>query len=105
MQHLVALDPKLGLSAAEFVEAWNTSDHAPESTASVDEAPRESFLTPELTVALITVAVSIPATVVVNFVSEYLKKKFIDKDEPKVTVTTIQTPDGQPVWIIKQEET
>jgi len=103
MGYLVALDPQLGVSATEFVAAWNASEHAGDAPASVSEAPPASFLAPEVTVALITAAASIPATVIADFVSEYLKHKFIEKDEPKVTVTTISAPDGQPVLIVKQE--
>ena len=100
----VALDPKLGLSAAEFVAAWNAGDTAARGTATVDTSPAASFLTPEVTMALIAAAASIPASVIANLVTEVLKKKLIDKDTPKVTVTTISTPDGQPVLIIKQRE-
>jgi hypothetical protein len=103
MQYLIALDPQLNLSAAEFAAAWNAGEHVAAGTASVSEVPPESFLSPEVTVALIAAAAYIPTTVIANFISEYLKKKFIDKDKPKVTVTTISTPDGQPVLIIKQE--
>ena len=104
MEYLVALDPQLGVSATEFVAAWNASEHAEEAPASVSEAPQESFMAPELTVALIAAAASIPATVIANFVSDYLKHKFIEKDEPKVTVTTISTPNGQTVLIVKGAE-
>jgi hypothetical protein len=104
MQYRIALDPQLGLSAAEFADAWNASQYAEDAPAVVDEVSRESFLSPEITVALITAAISIPTTVIANFVSEYLKKKFIEKNAPKVTVTTISTPDRQPVWIIRQTE-
>lgn len=102
MQYHVALDPELELSASEFVTAWNASQHAAEAPASLAEASRESFLSPEITVALISAAVSVPTTIIATFISDYLKKKFIEKEAPKVTVTTIYTPDGQPVWIIKQ---
>jgi hypothetical protein len=104
MQYRIALDPQLELSAAEFAATWNANPPVEDAPAVVDEVSGESFLTPEITVALITAAVSIPTTVIANFVSEYLKKKFIEKKTQKVTVTTITTPDGQPVWIIKQTE-
>jgi|SRR3990172_2628259 len=104
MQYRVAIDAQLGLSADEFVEAWNAGDNTPESSASVDTSPLESFLPMEVTVALITAAVSIPATIVADFITEYLKKKFIEKDAPKVTVTTIVTPEGQQVIIVKNEQ-
>jgi hypothetical protein len=102
MQYKVAIDPQLDLSADEFVEAWNAGEHTEGSIASVDKSPPESYLPLEVAVALITAAVSIPATVVADYVSEYLKKKFLDKDDLKVTVTTIQTPDGQTVLIIEK---
>jgi hypothetical protein len=104
MQYLVALDTQLGLSAAEFVEAWNVSEHAAEGAAAVSEAPRQSFLPLEVTVVLLTAAVSIPTTILATFVSEYLKQKFLEDHGPKLTVTTITTPDGQPVYIINKVE-
>ena len=104
MQYRIAFDPKLGLSAPEFVEAWNTSSSNEDASAEVNENSIESFLSPEISIALITVAVSIPATVIANFVSELLKKKFIEKDSPKVLTTSINTPDGEPLLIIKRSE-
>jgi hypothetical protein len=104
MGYLVALDPQLGITASEFVTAWNASEHAEDAPASVGEAPQESFMAPEATVALIAAVASIPATVIANFVSEYLKHKFIEEDDPNITVTTISAPDGQPVLIVKQVE-
>ena len=104
MQYLVALDPQLGLSAAEFVAAWNASDHAATGTAAVDESPQKSFLPLEVTVALLTAAATVPTTIIATFVSDYLKHKFVEDHDPKVTVTTISTPDGQPVLIVKQKE-
>jgi hypothetical protein len=35
MQYLIALDPQLNLSAAEFVAAWNASDYASQGTGMV----------------------------------------------------------------------
>lgn len=103
MQYLIALDPQLELPAGEFAEAWNASSNAKDAPASVDVISKESFISPELTVALISAAVSIPTTIIATFISECLKKKYLDK-APKVTVTTITTPDGTPVWIVKQAE-
>lgn len=106
MPTLIALDPQLDLPAADFVTAWNNSAHAADGTA-VEEAPEQaSFLPVELSVVLLTAVVAIPSKVIIDFVTEYLKKKYIDKKEeaPKVIVTTISMPDGQPVLIIKREE-
>jgi hypothetical protein len=104
IQYQVALDPQLGLSAAEFVEAWNASPHAENAPAAVAPATRGAFLSPDMTLVLIGAAASIPAAVVAGFVTEYLKKKFLDKDAPAVTVTVGSTGDGQPIWIIRQTQ-
>ena len=100
----IALDPQLDVSATEFVSAWNATPPVEDAPASLADSTAESFLSPELTVALISTAASVPASIIAAFVTEYLKKKFIEKDTPKVTVTTISTPDGEPVLIIKQTE-
>ena len=104
MQYRIALDPKLNISATELAEAWNAGSYADQAPAAVDDMAGQTFLSPEITVVLLTAAISIPTTVIATFISEYLKKKFIDREPPKTTVTTISTPDGEPVWIVKQEE-
>jgi len=104
MQYLIALDPQLNLTAAEFADAWNASDYTAQGAAAAGEAPGQIFLPLEVSVALISAAASIPATIIATFVSDYLKHKFIEGDKPEVTVTTISTPDGRPVWIVKQEK-
>lgn len=100
----VALDPQLDLSAAEFVAAWNASEHGADAPATTEEPVTESFMPPEMAVALIAAAASVPTTIIATFVSEYLKKKFIDGDDPKVTVTTISTPDGEPLYVVTRRE-
>jgi hypothetical protein len=104
MQYQVALDPQLGLSAAEFVEAWNASPHAQDAPAAVAPATRGAFLSPEITLVLIGAAASIPPAIVAGFVTEVLKEKFLKKDAPRVTVTTISSPDGGPILIIQHIE-
>jgi hypothetical protein len=104
MQYRIALDPQLGLSPAEFAEAWNASPHAQEAPASVEPAAKGTFISPEMTIALISAAASIPTAVVAGFVTEVLKKKFLGKDAPSVTVTVISTPDGGPIWVIRQTQ-
>lgn len=104
MQYRVALDPQLELSAAEFVDVWNATPPVEEASASLAKSSAESFLSPGVTVALISAAASIPTTIIAGFVTEALKQKFLNKAAPKVTVTTISTPDGEPVWIIKQTQ-
>ena len=104
MQYRVAIDPQLSLSADEFVQAWNAAERKPESRAVVEPSNSASYLPLEVTVALISAAVAIPATIVADFISECLKEKFIRKEPPKVTVATIVTPDGHSVFIVKTEQ-
>lgn len=105
MIHQIALDPRLNLSADEFVAAWNASEYAEQATATLKPATRgDVFLPMEVAVALIGAGAAIPATIVATFVSDWLRERFID-GPPKVTVTTIETPDGQPILVIKQTET
>jgi hypothetical protein len=103
MQYRISIDPGLEISASEFAAAWNAGQYAGNAPAEVDETTHDTFLSPEITVAVITAAMSIPTAVISTFISEYLKKKFLDKEAPKVSVMTINTPDGKPVIIIKQE--
>ena len=105
MQTIVALHPALGLDAAEFVERWNQSDLAAESPAAVDASPVGTFLSPEMSVALVTILAGIPAAVIADFVSAWLKDKFIDGKGKQITVRTIATPDGAPLLVVTEETT
>ena len=104
MRYIIGLDAELGITGNDFVDAWNNSKHVELGKAEVDTATHASFMPLELTVALIAAAATIPTTVISSFISDYLRKKLIDGDHKKVTVTTISAPDGQPILIIKQEE-
>lgn len=104
MDHRIAIDPQIGLSADEFVENWNKSQHSLDAPATVDDKKGATFLSPETALALITAAISVPATVIATFVSDYLKKKFLDQGAPKVSATSTLTPDGEPLLNIKRSE-
>ncbi len=113
MQQQIALDPQLGLSAEEFMEAWNQSEHSDDAVAMISKESGETFMSPELTVALIAVAASIPAGVLTAFISALLTKKFLEKEKPEqaaptpkisVTIIEINGPDGQPLMIAKRIE-
>lgn len=102
MQYHLALDPNLNLTCTEFKAAWNSSIYAKQAEASVLSLPSTIFLSPEMTGILLSAVLTIPATVIATFVTDYLKKQFPGKSLPIVTVTTICTPDGKPIWIIKK---
>ncbi len=88
MIHQIALDPRLDLSAAEFVDAWNASEYADQATAMLQPPTRsETFMSPEMTVALVTLAGTIPVSIIASVISAHLTKRFTDSDQP---------PDRQP---------
>jgi len=104
MQCHIAFDPELCVSADEFVTAWNRSEHSENAKAIIYEDSRGTFLSPEITIALITAAVSIPATIIASVVSEFFKKKYIETDSPKISTVQINAPDGTPILIVKRSE-
>jgi len=104
MNYRAVIDPNLTLSTEEFVSHWNQSDAGKANPASLMSDPSKTFLSPELTVAAIAVAVSIPAQVIANLVSDYLKQKFAPKPAPKITTTEVRNPDGSLLLIVKRSE-
>ncbi|TNJ39417.1 hypothetical protein FGF66_04760 [Chlorobaculum thiosulfatiphilum] len=102
MDYRLAFDPSLDLAAAELASAWNDCDYAGQAVASLQPVSVSSFPMTEMTVILLSAAASIPATVIATFISDYLKQKFSGKQPPVVEVTTITTPDGEPLFIIRK---
>jgi len=84
MDYRLAFDPSLDLVAEELASAWNTSEFAEQATASLQPASAASFPIGEMTVLLLSAAASIPASVIATFISDYLKRKFLDKKPPAV---------------------
>ncbi len=82
MKSHIALDPQLDVSAEQFAAAWNHSPYASQyGPAHLETSTAETFST-ELAVALITIAVSIPVTILTNFTVELLKAKYLPPDKP-----------------------
>ena len=102
MRHHLAIDPALHLSAEELATAWNGGAQATEAEASVEAASAAGFPMGEVTVLMLSAALSIPATVIATFITDYLKQKFSGKQPPSVEVTTISTPDGEPLFVIRK---
>jgi len=96
------IDPELDLSAADLAAAWNGGEFAVEAKASVEAASATTFLSPDTAMLLLSAAASIPASVISTFISDYLKRKFLDKKPPAVEVTTVTTPDGEPLFVIRK---
>jgi hypothetical protein len=102
MNFYLAIDPDLELAVAELAVAWNGSDYSGQAEASIEPATAASFPMGEVTVLLLSAAASIPATVIATFITDFLKRKFPAKKPPVVEVTTISTPDGEPLFIIRK---
>jgi len=96
------IDPELDLSAADLAVAWNGGEFAVEAQASVEPASATSLLSPDMTMLLLSAAASIPASVIATFITDYLKRKFPGKKPPAVEVTTVTTPDGEPLFVIRK---
>jgi hypothetical protein len=102
MDYRLAFDPSLDLAADDLAAAWNASEFAEEATASLQPAFAASFPIGEMTLLLLSAAASIPAAVISTFISDYFKRKFPGKQPPVVEVTTITTPEGEPLFVIRK---
>ncbi|MBP8001119.1 MAG: hypothetical protein KA338_17840 [Chloroflexi bacterium] len=113
MNTQIALDPELDLSAEQFAAAWNHSPYSAQYGPAHTQPPTAEIFSPEIAVALITIAVSVPATILTSFITEYLKAKYIPKDKPTpppplpaptIIINQIILPNDQPLFIISPEQ-
>ena len=109
MSTQIVLDPALSISAEEFARWWNESpfaaEHGQMSVTENNEEAAVSFFGTELALALITaVAITIPTQIMMDFVKEYLKQKYLTPSGTKTTVITYKKPDGTPLLIVTKEE-
>ncbi|MBK9054619.1 MAG: hypothetical protein IPL78_28045 [Chloroflexi bacterium] len=110
MKSHIALDPQLDVSAEQFAAAWNHSPYASQYGPAHLETPTAETFSTELAVALITIAVSIPVTILTNFTVELLKAKYLPPDKPAPppppTIIINQTTNNhyEPLLIISPEQ-
>lgn len=102
MDYRLAFDPSLDLAADELAAAWNASDYPAKAEVIAQLDSSRSFSIGEVTMLLLSAAASIPAAVISTFISDYLKRKFPGKQPPVVEVTTITTPEGEPLFVIRK---
>ena len=110
MKSHITLDPQLDVSAEQFAAAWNHSPYASQYGLAHLETPTAETFSTELAVALITIAVSIPVTILTNFTVELLKAKYLPPDKPNpsppptiiINQTTINH--NEPLFIISPEQ-
>lgn len=96
------IDSEFHLSAEELASAWNASDYPAKAEVIAQLDSSRSFSIGEVTMLLLSAAASIPAAVIATFISDYFKRKFPGKQPPVVEVTTVTTPDGEPLFIIRK---
>jgi hypothetical protein len=103
MEYTIALDPKLGMSAADFIEAWQASEHSGQGQARLDQSSGGTHFPLAYTAAILTVGGTLAVELITAVDVDWLTYHREREAKPTVTTTTISTPDGTPVLIIKQE--
>ncbi len=105
MSYQIALDPALGVSAADFVAAWNDlSECRAAAEARVAEPTRGEFglgLPPEAIQLIASAATSLLASVLWDCVKLALEKRGVKETPEKVE---IYLPDGTPVYVVKKRK-
>ncbi|NTW54991.1 MAG: hypothetical protein HGB15_09615 [Chlorobaculum sp.] len=89
MRHHLAIDPVLDLAAEKLVAAWSVGEYATQTEASVEPTTASAFPIGEI-------------TVLATIISNCRKQKFSGSKPPVVEVTTITTPDVEPLFIIRK---
>jgi hypothetical protein len=110
MKSHITLDPQLDMSAEQFAAAWNHSPYASQYGPAHLQTPTAETFSTELAVALITIAVSIPVTILTDFTVELLKAKYLPPDKPAsppphtIIINQITINHNEPLFIISPEE-
>jgi hypothetical protein len=97
----LVLDPKLGLEPGELAAAWNAEPAlVAQATATRGEAEAGSFLDPMLAQGLVTLAVSVTASITSGLVLEFVKARLQAKGKTvPVVVEQRELPSGERVLI------
>jgi hypothetical protein len=105
MHYQVALDPALGLSPQEFIQAWNdTPDCRQAAQASLSRPPGGSY-DPTLLVPLLAIAgdlmVGIAGAILYDLIKLALAKRGL-RQPPQVE--QVELPDGTKVLVVRLPE-
>ena len=113
MDYEVAMDPRLGITAEEFVAAWNEISACHEvAEARVEKASGGQFLTGAETVAVLSVTGAIAGSVALNVASNALYdllKKAVFRASGKEGLHTetkivVNVPEGTQVVLVQIAE-
>jgi len=103
MEHKIALDPALGLTAADLAAAWNanptTAAHGPAHT---EAAPPGQFMD------FAEMGLMVVSGMAINWLSSYLydliKDAFADRPAPTIAIHQIDQPNGEKVIVVVVEK-
>lgn len=103
MEQKIALDPALGLTAADLAAAWNanptTAAHGPART---EAAPPGQFM--DFADIGFMVVSSIALNLLSSVLYDLIKDAFADKPAPAIAIHPIEQPDGSTVIVVVVEK-
>lgn len=105
MDYRIALDPELGLSSSEFIEAWNESPACTAMASASVEKEAAVNLDPGLMHAALVGLAGVATGVATNAIYDLIKQLLIDQDVKKsIEVVDVEQPDGGRLVIVKIKE-
>ncbi len=105
MEQKVALDPALGLTAAEVAAAWNANpalvaEHGPART---EAAPPGQFNDPFVDIGFLIVS-SLALNTLSNIFLDLLKDIIVGKPKPTIAIHQLDQPDGSKIVLVVLEK-
>ncbi len=105
MAYQIALDPKLSVSPAEFVTAWNQSPECLTVGQAAEATATNREFDPLLTAALVTIASSVLVNIASNIFYDLIKETLARKGVTRrIEIVEVTQPDGTRLLIVKIEE-
>ena len=105
MAYHIALDPKLAVSPAEFITAWNQTPECLAVGKAERSAEASAEFDPLLAAALVTIASSLLVNIASNIFYDLIKEALARQGVTKRTeIIEMTRPDGTRLLIVKIEE-
>ena len=103
MEQKIALDPALGLTAAELAAVWNANPTtAAHGRARTEAVPPGQFM--DFAKAGFLVVSSISLGLLTNYIYDLIKDAFADKPAPAIAVHQLDQPDGSKLVVVVVEK-
>lgn len=105
MEQKVALDPALGLTAAQLAAAWNADPAlvAAHGPARAEAAPPGQFNDPFVEIGFLVVS-SIALNTLSTIFLDLLKEIIVGKPTPTITTHQVDQPDGSKLLVVVVEK-